>query len=70
MRAVVGLSPSGVDGIGGIEKMNHAEWERKVKDLERRFKNITGLCNLGPGQLNGIEAFLVEIERAIEERRD
>lgn len=48
--------------------MNHAEWERKVKDLERRVADLVGMEKLGPVQLLEAEGIINELEELLEKR--
>lgn len=49
----------------GCEKMNHAEWERKIKDVERRLAEVQKVGHLGPSVLLEVEALLDELKKLI-----
>lgn len=42
--------------------MNHAEWERKVKNIEDRLKRLQGIERMGPVDLAEIEALIESLE--------
>ena len=52
----------------GGEKVNHAEWKRKVSELEGRFRELEGLEHLGPVQLMEFERILKGLEELLDWR--
>ncbi len=45
--------------------MNHAEWERKVRDLERRIKELQKVGRLGPVELVEVESMISKLEQLL-----
>lgn len=43
--------------------MNHAEWVRKVKELEDRIESLGKVGMMGPSELIQIESVLDELEK-------
>lgn len=43
--------------------MNHAEWEKKVDELQGRIRELRGIERLGPEQLKECEWMLVRLEK-------
>ncbi len=54
-----------MDGIGGFKKMNHAEWERKIKDVENRLEAVQKVGHLGPSVLLEVESLMDELDKLI-----